>query len=146
MPMNVIIKRVSYGEKSDPIQAIRREVFQREQGVSEELEFDGLDESAEHLLAYLDGRAVGTARIRKLNPETTKIERLAVLSSARGLGIGLRLMEEAIDLVSSNPDTRQIAINAQEYVKGLYEKLGFEVVGDVFDEAGIPHVKMIKRL
>jgi len=37
-------------------------------------------------------------------------------------------------------------IHAQEYVKGLYEKLGFEQVGGIFEEAGIPHVKMIKHL
>jgi predicted GNAT family N-acyltransferase len=128
------------------IQTIRREVFQREQGVSEELEFDGLDDSAEHLLAYRDGVPVGTARIRRLNEKIVKIERLAVLSSARRLGIGRQLMEEAIAVARGYADAEEIVINAQEYVTRLYEKLGFEVVGDRFEEAGIPHVKMKKIL
>jgi predicted GNAT family N-acyltransferase len=141
--MIVTVQQVSYCEV---IQGIRREVFQWEQGVSEELEFDGLDEFAEHLLAYRDGVAVGTARIRRLDEKTVKIERLALLSSARGLGIGRQLMESAIAVARGYADAEQIVINAQEYVQGLYEKLGFEVVGDRFEEAGIAHVKMKKTL
>ncbi|MEG3438336.1 GNAT family N-acetyltransferase [Pannus brasiliensis CCIBt3594] len=142
--MSVTIRQVAYTEEIVAIQAIRREVFQEEQGVPAELEFDGLDEDCWHLLAYFGKNPVGTARIRNLDKETAKIERLAVLKSARGSGIGRRLMERAIDLASNNPDTSRVVINAQEYVKGLYEKLGFEVVGDRFDEAGIPHVKMVR--
>jgi predicted GNAT family N-acyltransferase len=141
--MSVTVQLAIY---SEVIQTIRREVFQREQGVSEELEFDGLDDSAEHLLAYRDGVPVGTARIRRLNEKIVKIERLAVLSSARGLGIGRQLMEEAIAVARGYADAEEIVINAQEYVTRLYEKLGFEVVGDRFEEAGIPHVKMKKIL
>jgi predicted GNAT family N-acyltransferase len=141
--MSVTVQLAIY---SEVIQTIRREVFQREQGVSEELEFDGLDESAEHLLADRDGVPVGTARIRRLNEKTVKIERLAVLISARGLGIGRKLMEEAIAVARGYADAEEIVINAQEYVTRLYEKLGFEVVGDRFEEAGIPHVKMKKIL
>jgi predicted GNAT family N-acyltransferase len=55
-------------------------------------------------------------------------------------------MESAIAVARGYPHTAEIVINAQEYVKGLYEKLGFEVVGDRFDEAGIAHVKMKKIL
>jgi predicted GNAT family N-acyltransferase len=141
--MSVTVQLAIY---SEVIQTIRREVFQREQGVSEELEFDGLDDSAEHLLAYRDGNPVGTARIRRLNDKIVKIERLAVLSSVRGLGIGWQLMEEAIAVARGYADAEEIVINAQEYVTRLYEKLGFEVVGDRFEEAGIPHVKMKKIL
>lgn len=144
--MHLLIQPVSYNEAIESIQAIRRQVFQQEQGVAAELEFDGLDETTEHLVAYLDGIAVGTLRIRQLQPETAKIERLAVLKTARGQGIGRQLMAKAIDQVARDPEKREIVINAQEYVRGLYQKLGFEVIGDRFEEAGIPHLKMRKRL
>jgi predicted GNAT family N-acyltransferase len=144
--MIVKIDNVTYSEAIESLQAIRHQVFQQEQGVAEDQEFDGLDETASHLLAYLDKMPIGTLRIRQLDPETVKIERLAVLKSARGLGIGRQLMEKAIDLVAANPNRQKILIHAQVYIQELYEKLGFEVSGDRFDEAGIPHVKMIKRL
>ena len=93
---NLQIKVVTYAEELTPIQTIRRSVFQEEQGVAPEIEFDGQDETAEHLLAYLDNQPVGTARIRSLNKQTAKIERLAVLPPARGKGIGKKLMEKAL--------------------------------------------------
>lgn len=140
------IQQVPYHEAIKSIQMIRCIVFQVEQGVAPELEFDGLDESAIHLLAYLDNEPVGTARIRQLEPQTAKIERLAVLSDVRGLGIGTKLMETALELISRNSDNEQVVVNAQEYIKSLYEKLGFQAVDQPFDEAGIRHIKMIKCL
>ncbi len=139
------IKTLVYPEAFVEIQAIRRSVFQEEQGVDPALEFDGLDETATHLLAYLDERPVGTARIRYLEQQTAKIERLAVLSTARGLGIGKKLMVKALDVAEKN-NTQDVVVNAQEYVKDLYQQLGFEQVGERFEEAGIVHIKMIKRL
>ncbi len=144
--MNQITLRiVNYTDNSSEIKAIRTQVFQIEQGVDPEIEFDGKDETADHLLAYLDNQPVGTARIRYLSPKTAKIERLAVLSTARGLGIGKELMEKAVEIAAQN-DVEEVVIHAQDYVKRLHQKIGFEQVGERFDEAGIAHVKMIKRL
>ena len=143
--MNLQIKQVDYSEERASIKAIRVKVFQEEQGVSEELEFDGLDESCLQLLAYLNSKPVGTARIRDVGKQTVKIERLAVLSEARGNGVGRKLMEFALDLVGSG-DYQRVVIHAQEYIKDLYLRLGFEQVGDTFDEAGIPHVKMVRSV
>ncbi len=144
--MNQITLRiVNYTDNSSEIKAIRTQVFQIEQGVDPEIEFDGKDETAEHLLAYLDNQPVGTARIRYLSPKTAKIERLAVLSTARGLGIGKELMEKAVEIAAQN-DVEEVVIHAQDYVKRLHQKIGFEQVGERFDEAGIAHVKMLKRL
>lgn len=142
---HITLDVVDYSAKISEIQAVRIQVFQVEQGVDAALEFDGLDESATHFLAYLDNQPVGTARIRYLTPQTAKIERLAVLSQARGKGIGKKLMELALGAAEHN-GIEQVVINAQVYVKELYQKLGFEPVGEQFEEAGIPHVKMIKRL
>jgi predicted GNAT family N-acyltransferase len=139
------LKLVKYTDNFSEIKAIRTQVFQIEQGVDPEIEFDGKDETAEHLLAYLDNQPVGTARIRYLSPKTAKIERLAVLSTARGLGIGKELMEKAVEIAAQN-DVEEVVIHAQDYVKRLHQKIGFEQVGERFDEAGIAHVKMIKRL
>lgn len=51
---------------------------------------------SESIIAYLDNQPLGTARIRYVDNQTAKIERLAVLSVARGQGIGKKFMEKAI--------------------------------------------------
>ena len=141
----IAIKTVSYQDWIVPIKEIRTAVFQQEQGVSAELEFDGLDAIATHFLAYVQGKAVGTARIREIDRDTAKIERLAVLSGYRQQGIGKRLMESALCTIAHQNKSTAI-VHAQAYIAHLYQQLGFSIVGDEFTEAGIPHVKMIKHL
>ncbi|MEL6438348.1 MAG: GNAT family N-acetyltransferase [Cyanobacteria bacterium J06621_8] len=138
------IKQVEYQEEKADIRHIRTQVFQLEQNVPAELEFDCWDETTVHLLAYLNGQAVGTTRIREIDPDTAKIERLAVLSEFRRCGVGKRLMETALQTPPASQKL-QIIVHAQEYISRLYQQLGFIVVGDKFSEAGIPHVKMIKH-
>ena len=142
---DLVVKRAVLPQELPAIQAIRRFVFQGEQGVEPVLDFDGQDEIAEQLIAYLEQQPVGTARIRYLNNKTAKIERLAVLSTARRQGIGKKIMQKALDVVAEK-DIQEVLIHAQEYVKGLHEQLGFQQEGERFEEAGIPHVKMRKRL
>lgn len=141
----IIIKKVEYTAEIKAIKDIRAQVFRTEQGVSEELEFDGLDETSNHLLAYLDNQPVGTARIRKIDDRTAKIERLAVLNTARRKGIGKQLMAKAIEIIASQ-NYQAIVIHAQEHVKSLYQQLGFKQIGNTFEEANILHVKMIKQI
>ena len=90
------VKAVDYQQEKQAIEQIRTEVFQLEQGVSSELEFDGKDASASHFLAYLGDRPVGTTRIRNLDNDTAKIERLAVLKDYRQQGIARQLMLSAL--------------------------------------------------
>lgn len=142
---NLVIKVANFSLDFPIIQQIRHLVFQIEQGVSADLEFDGKDETADHLLAYLDDQPVGTTRIRRLNSQTAKVERVAVLQAARGSGIGKRLMVEALAFLQK-AKVAEVQIHAQESVRDFYQRLGFEPEGEVFVEAGIPHVKMKKLL
>lgn len=127
------------------IHPVRYSVFQVEQGVSAELEFDGQDEAATHFIALLDSKVVGTVRVRFLGDNLAKIERLAVLQEARGSGTGRALMEKALGFLIEQ-DVSEVVIHAQAYLKGFYESLGFVPEGELFEEAGIRHVKMRKRL
>ena len=139
------IERVNYSEAKSVIKSIRIKVFQEEQKVPPSLEFDGLDNSAIQLLAYIDCQPIGTARIRDLGQQTAKIERLAVLPEARGFGVGLKLMETALKIIREN-DHNTVVVHAQEYIKSLYRKLGFEPLGNSFEEANITHLKMVKKI
>lgn len=66
------IKTVNYQDELESIKMIRSLVFQKEQGVAPDLEFDGHDETCHHLLAYLNHQAVGTIRIRYLDQKDRK--------------------------------------------------------------------------
>lgn len=117
---------------------IRREVFCREQGVAEEEEIDGLDGECRHYLAFADGAAVATARTRLLADGMAKIERVAVRLPWRRRGIGRALMEHVIADLGPVP----ITLNAQLHTVGFYAGLGFVPEGEVFEEAGIDHLRM----
>jgi predicted GNAT family N-acyltransferase len=141
----LVIKIADSASELPQVYRIRYLVFQIEQGVDPALEFDDKEADSQHILAYWQGNPVGTARIRMLNPQTGKVERVAVLPEARGLGIGKKLMEKAIEFLKT-VNAAEVQINAQEQVRDFYQKLGFEPEGAVFEEAGIPHVKMRKLL
>ena len=135
------VKQISTGQAKARAFAIRMRVFVREQGVPAEIELDEDDAHAIHLLAFASGRAVGTARI-VLKSHGAKIGRMAVLKSYRRLGVGAKLLKHAL-AVSQQHGARRIYLHAQVPVIGFYEKLGFSCAGPVFDEAGIPHRKMV---
>ena len=125
--------------------ALRRTVFIEEQGVPENEELDDQDDRAIHLLAWQDGRAVGSARIL-LDGDIGKIGRVCVLPQARGQGLGAALIRAALDVLRVQPGIGRAKLGSQTHAIGFYEKLGFAAFGPVYDDAGIPHRDMIRDL
>lgn len=124
---------------------LRRIVFMEEQGVSEADERDGRDGDALHVLAQIDGRAVGCARILVQN-ETAKIGRVCVLPEARGTGLGAAIIAACLDVAQAQPGVTRAKLGAQTHALAFYEKLGFAAFGPVYDDAGIPHQDMERAL
>lgn len=132
------VQRPSWAEAGAALGAIRSQVFIEEQGVPRELEWDGLDEDAEHLLAVdADGQPIGCARVLAGG----HIGRMAVLPPWRGRGVGRALLERSIALCRRRGDPLLI-LNAQVQVTGFYARAGFIAVGREFMDAGIPHRRM----
>jgi predicted GNAT family N-acyltransferase len=124
--------------------ALRCEVFVGEQGVPRELELDQHDGEATHLAALRGAQVVGTLRLLRHQGEA-KVGRVAVRAALRRAGIGRRLMERAA-AIASERGFAEIVLHAQVSVAGFYRQLGYIEEGDVFDEAGIPHIAMRKRI
>jgi predicted GNAT family N-acyltransferase len=141
--MSVHVKRVSSKNELAKAFAIRLCVFVREQGVPEEIEMDRDDTRALHFLAYVGENGVGTARV-VIRRESAKIGRMAVLKSYRQGGIGKKLLKRAI-LAAKRRGAQKIYLHAQVPVIAFYESMGFRCAGSIFNEAGIPHRKMILR-
>jgi predicted GNAT family N-acyltransferase len=119
------------------LQFIRRTVFIEEQQVPESEEWDDDDAVSAHVLVRLNRDPVGTGR---LNP-AGKIGRIAVIAGARGRGIGALILRHLLD-EARRRGIRRPHLHAQLQALPFYEKLGFRSEGGVFDEAGIPHVRM----
>lgn len=127
---------------------IRRSVFIVEQKCPPKLEWDDFEHSATHFLAWSEDKIVGTARMREVTHDGTavaKLERFAVMREWRGRGFGRLLIQAVIDYASDQGYTR-FFLHAQEHLEELYASFGFQRVGDVFMEAGIPHLPMAMNL
>jgi predicted GNAT family N-acyltransferase len=125
---------------------IRTRVFVIGQQVPWDREVDSYENDSQHYLAARNGDAFGTVRWRRYGEAVAKVERLAVLEESRGLGIGSRLMEHTMSEIAKLTDIQWIKLGSQDHAIPFYASLGFQVDGDGFDDAGIPHHNMLKRL
>lgn len=120
------------------VMPVRTEVFVVEQGVPAEIERDALDAVCRHAIARdAGGRVIATGR---LLPDG-HIGRMAVLRTARGAGVGGAVLQ-ALIAEAARRGLREVALNAQTHALAFYRRHGFEAVGEVFMEAGIPHRAM----
>jgi predicted GNAT family N-acyltransferase len=135
------VKGVSSKQELKKAFDIRMRVFVKEQGVPQEIEMDNDDARASHFLALHGRKAIGTARV-VMRRGSAKIGRMAVLKSYRGKGVGAKLLQQAI-AVARRHGAQKIYLHAQIPVIGFYGAMRFRCVGPVFQEAGIPHRKMV---
>lgn len=140
----VEIKKVNTKEEMDMVYDIRREVFIREQGIPEEIEMDDLDAEAIHVLAVVNGVPAGCGRLL-MNGNDAKIGRVAVRKDMRRTGIGDGICRLLISMALDR-GAEKITANAQLSAEGFYSKLGFVREGEVFKEAGIDHVRMVRAV
>lgn len=136
------VREADWATDQDALSKIRRLVFILEQDVPKEIEWDGRDDKSWHWLATDDDdKPIGTAR---LLPEG-QIGRMAVLEDWRGSGVGAALLEQAVEK-ARHLGFNEVVLHAQSYATGFYERAGFAVVGEEYEEAGIPHVTMTQAL
>lgn len=146
---DVQVLRVDDAEGLGRVHALRFEVFVHEQGVSPAEELDQADDlpGTVHLLAVAGGEDLGTARVLVDAPGEVHVTRVAVRESARGLGIGRLLMQEAerLALVEHGTGGRvRVGLSAQESAIGFYAALGYEIGAERYLDAGIWHRDAVK--
>jgi len=121
---------------------IRRRVFVEEQGVPPEMEVDGLDPDARHVLAFTPaGEAVGCGRLLA----DGHIGRMAVLPAFRCRGAGGALLTALVERARAR-GMRKVFLHAQVTAVPFYAAHGFAPVGPVFLDAGLPHRYMFRYL
>lgn len=125
--------------------ALRQRVFIVEQNCPYQ-DADGADPKCWHGLGTLDGVLVATARLVPpgLKFVEPAIGRVVTAPEVRRTGVGRELMLEALAQVRRLYPGQPVRIGAQRYLEKFYGSLGFEPVGEPYDEDGIPHVEMVR--
>jgi len=124
--------------------SVRKQVFVDEQKVSAEEEYDEYDHTAKHVVLYDQDVPVGAGRFRIVDG-IGKMERICVLSSHRQKGAG-KIIMDALESLAKEESLPKLKLHAQTHAEPFYHKLGYKTTSDVFMEADIPHVVMIKQL
>ena len=140
MSIKVIQFKTSDTELFKKARNIRQTVFVEEQKVTNEEEFDGLDNEAIHYLVYYNENIAGTGR-RRITENGHKLERFAVYKEFRGKQVGKHLLQAMMQDIL--PTNKTIFLNAQVSAQNFYAKYGFVKVGEMFLDANIEHFKMV---
>jgi ribosomal protein S18 acetylase RimI-like enzyme len=97
------------------------------------------------IAAYEDDRMLGCCILTEVEPDKVRLRQMAVISGLQGKGIGRVLMQFAENLARDR-GYKKLTMHARKAVIGFYEKLGYKVVGEEFEEVTIPHYVMEKSL
>ncbi|MGE6516169.1 GNAT family N-acetyltransferase [Lysinibacillus sphaericus] len=139
------VKIVDTQKEHDDAFTVRKKVFVEEQGVPLHLECDAEDATATHFIMYENHEPVGAARLRGVENDTAKIERVCILQTQRGKKLGALIMQE-MEKHASSINKKKLKLHAQSYAIPFYEKLGYTVTSPEFMDAGIPHRAMEKSI
>lgn len=125
---------------------VRREVFIEEQAIPKELEWDAHDATAIHAVARNRlGQALATGRLVSEAPGLGRIGRMAVSRVLRGGGHGEAVLR-ALEAAASARGDAEVMLHAQRSAERFYARLGYLPHGEPFEEAGIAHLEMRRKL
>jgi ElaA protein len=125
---------------------LRTDVFFVEQRIDEE-ELDNRDQepTTEHYWIADDLGCAAYLRVL-VDPEAEHLDarriigRVVVRSDRRGEGLAQKLLERVLERYGREA----LLLHSQEYIAPLYARFGFEPFGEVYSEAGIPHISMYR--
>lgn len=137
MPPELAIELGEWDQLKAAAAPVRFAVFVEEQKVPADIELDEWDARSLHAVARHGDRVVGTGR---LLPDA-HVGRMAVLAPARGRGVGTALLRALVE-AARRQGHAEVVLSAQTHAVAFYRREGFREEGDVYDDAGIPHITM----
>ena len=113
------------------------------------LTFDqaNLDKEKEDILIgfFEDEALEGCCILTPDNKTNIRLRQMAVVSGLQGKGIGRMIMNFA-ENVARDRGYKVLHMHARKSAAAFYEKLGYQIIGDEFEEVTIPHYEMQKNL
>ena len=95
--------------------------------------------------AFEEEKMLGCCMLIMVDPTTVRLRQMAVLNNLQGKGIGRALMQFA-ENIARDRGFKKIIMHARKTAAGFYEKLGYQVCSDEFEEVTLPHYEMEKKL
>lgn len=135
------VKHGCWDQLQQDAKLIRTQVFICEQGITEADEWDDQDVISQHFVIYDQDQPIATARLL----QNHSVGRVAVVKAYRGQGIGQMIMLEIISYAQKQR-LSVLTLSSQVHAISFYEKLGFTVQGNSYDECGISHIEMTMNL
>lgn len=135
-----------WSELGEAAHVIRKQVFIDEQRIPADMEWDSVDADCVHALACNRfGVPLATGRMHEHVPGVAKIGRMAVVAPMRGSRVGRAVLDALVQHARDRGD-REALLHAQCSAAPFYARAGFTSRGPVFEEAGIPHIEMVRSL
>ena len=144
-PPGISIKQVRTADELRQAQRIRRIVLEVEQGVPHEVNVDGLDPSALHVLVLDRGEPVGTARVTKHSETEGMLARIALLPSHRGKGLGKRMLRH-LEALAKRAGLETILVEPHAHLEPFFRSLGYETVPGRVELGGHQLIRLRKRV
>lgn len=140
------LKFIDYGTPEyNQMVELRLQILRTPLGLSftkEELE----KEKNDMLLGCFDEEQLeGCCLLTEVEPGTVKLRQMAVISGLQGKGLGRALMVFA-ENVARDAGYKKLTMHARKSALGFYEKLGYNICSDEFEEVTVPHYEMEKKL
>jgi ribosomal protein S18 acetylase RimI-like enzyme len=139
--MNLLVEHVD-GPHYQALVDLRYRLLREPLGIAREAMDLTRDGDCVYVIAVEDHAVLGVVA---LELPTSRLRQMAVRSDLQRSGIGQKLVQH-LETEARARGLRHIELHARETAIGFYEKLGYEVLGSVFTEVGIPHFSMTKTL
>ena len=124
---------------------LRNDILRKPLGLSFTQEELAKEKDEILIAAFEDEKMLGCCMLVKSGGSTVRLRQMAVLNNLQGKGIGRALMQFA-ENIARDLGYKKLTMHARVTAVGFYEKLGYEVVGDMFEEVTIQHNSMEKSL
>jgi predicted GNAT family N-acyltransferase len=126
--------------------ALRDDILRKPLGLQFTPELLGAESSDLHLACYNEsGMLVGCLILTPAGDGVVKMRQVAVAGEMQGEGIG-RAMVERSEEIARERGFREMTLHARESAVPFYERLGYDRIGERFEEVTIPHWAMRKGL
>lgn len=99
-----------------------------------------------HLACYNERvEIVGCLVLKRVDDTYIKMRQVAVDEAIQKMGVGTKLVE-ASEIYAKSEGFKVMELHAREVAIPFYQKLKYKKVGKQFEEVGIKHYRMEKRL
>ena len=140
------LRMIDHGTKEyQQMVNLRNEILRKPLGLS--LDKEELDKEKDDILmgAFEDDKLLGCCLLTRMDVFTVRLRQMAVPNNMQGKGVGRALMIFA-ENIARDLGYRKLCMHARQTAVGFYQKLGYSISGEPFEEVTIPHYIMEKAL